>query len=159
LPQKLIGIIGQAQSDPEINALAYEVGRLLAVSGFSIVNGGLTGVMEFSAKGFQEGLKQLPPEKRGTAIGILPGKDTTNANRYLDIKIATGMGQARNAIIVSSAEILIAIGKGYGTLSEIALALREKKTIAFLKSWDNSPSPDLVFDSPDKAVDFVKKQM
>ena len=159
MPQKLIGIIGQAESDPEIDALAYEVGRLLALNGYSIVSGGLTGVMEFSAKGFQEGLKQLPAEKRGAAIGILPGKDTTNANRYLDIKIATGMGQARNVIIVNSAEILIAIGKGYGTLSEIALALRQKKTIAFLKSWDNAPSPDLVFDSPEKTVDFIKKQM
>lgn len=156
MSSKLIGIIGQAQSDPEIDALAFEVGRLLAINGYSIVNGGLTGVMESSAKGFQQGLKEIPAQQRGTAVGILPDKDTSRANPYLDIVIPTGMSEARNVIIVNSAQVLIAIGKGYGTLSEIALALRQNKKVAFLKSWDNLPSQETVFDTGEQVVDFVK---
>ena len=72
----------------------------------------------------------------GTTVGILAGKDRSDANPFVDIAIATGLGQARNAVIVRAADAVVAIGGGYGTLSEIALALRRSKRVVGLGSWD-----------------------
>jgi uncharacterized protein (TIGR00725 family) len=75
-------------------------------------------------------------EAGGTTVGILPGADRSDANEFVDVAIATGLGEARNAVVVRSSDALIAVGGGYGTLSEIALALRTGKRVVGLHTWD-----------------------
>jgi hypothetical protein len=104
--------------------LAEEVGREVARKGAVLVCGGLGGVMTDAARGAKE--------LGGVTIGILPGPKTTDANEFIDFPIATNMGLARNSIIVHTADVLIAIGGGYGTLSEIALALKIGKAVVAL---------------------------
>ena len=106
---------GSVCTDPEA-AAAEEVGRRLAAAGAVVVCGGLTGVMEAVAKGVRAA--------GGLTVGILPGDDPRAANPYVDIPLATGMGEMRNALVVRVAGAVIAIGGSHGTLSEIALALR-----------------------------------
>jgi len=119
-----VGVIGAGFCDEETYRLAYRVGELLAEKGCILVNGGLGGVMEASAKGAKS--------KGGITVGILP-RGVEEANPYIDIKIATDMGHARNVIIVHSCEALISVGGEYGTISEIAIALKEGKSVASLK--------------------------
>lgn len=109
-------------------ALAEEVGRRLAVAGATVITGGLTGVTEAAAKG--------AAEAGGSVVGILPGSDRREANRYVTLPVATGLGQARNAVIVTAAHAVIAIGSsGWGTLSEIALARRLGRRVIGLRTW------------------------
>lgn len=124
----LIGVIGGSNCSPEIKKIAYEVGKRLAQEKHIIICGGLTGVMEGVCKGAKE--------VGGLTVGILPGATSNAANPYVDIPIASGVGYARNAMIVQSADILIAIDGEYGTLSEIGFALSMKKKIIGLKTWD-----------------------
>ncbi len=92
-------------------------------------------------------------EAGGTTVGILPGSDRSDANPFVDIAIATGLGEARNSIIVRAADALVAVGGGYGTLSEIALALRGSKRVVGLGTWDiDGVEPA---DSPENAVAAV----
>jgi len=107
--------------------MAQELGKRLALKGHVILCGGLGGVMEAVCKGAREA--------GGTAVGVLPGS-VGDHNAYVDIAIATGMGHARNAIIVGSADVVIALPGEYGTLSEIALALKMGKKVISLKSWN-----------------------
>ena len=93
-----------------------------------LVCGGLGGVMEAACRGAKGG--------GGTTVGILPGADRGEANEFVDVAIPTGLGEARNALVVRAAEALIAVGGGYGTLSEIALALKAGKRVVGLGSWD-----------------------
>ncbi len=110
--RKIIGIIGGCTAGPEILGMAEETGRLIAGHGYSLICGGMSGVMEAAAKGAKE--------VGGTTIGILPHTDRHEANPYIDIPIATGFGEGRNLVIIRTADILIAIDGEYGTLSEIA---------------------------------------
>ena len=120
-----IGIVGTGTCPPELGDLAAEVGREVARKGAVLICGGLGGVMTEAARGAKE--------VGGTTLGILPGPDKGGANEFIDFPIATNMGQARNAIIVQTADVLISIGGGYGTLSEIALALKIGKGVIALK--------------------------
>jgi hypothetical protein len=104
------------------------VGRALAEAGAVLVCGGLGGVMEAACRGAQEA--------GGTTVGILPGHDRADANPYVDVAVATGLGEARNALVVRAADALIAVGGEYGTLSEIALALKAGKPVVGIDSWD-----------------------
>jgi uncharacterized protein (TIGR00725 family) len=122
---KHIAVIGAGQVNTKIEKLAEGVGREIAASGAILLCGGLGGVMEAAARGAKD--------RRGTTVGILPGSDKSKANKFIDIKIATAMSQARNAIIASSADALIAVGGEYGTLSEIALGLKLKKPVIVLE--------------------------
>ncbi|MCX6003255.1 MAG: TIGR00725 family protein [Chloroflexi bacterium] len=125
-----IAVIGTRQPSPEEAKLAEEVGRELAKNGVVLVCGGLGGVMEAACRGAcLEG---------GLTIGILPGNEAKSANRYVQIPIVTGMGYARNAVLVKSAQAVIAVGGGYGTLSEIAYALDFKIPIVGLNTWSFS---------------------
>lgn len=112
----IVAVVGGSDCTAVQAALAEELGRRLAQGGAIVVCGGLTGVMEAVAKGVQAA--------GGLTIGILPGNDPGDANQYIDVPLATGMGEMRNALIVRIAGAVIAIGGGSGTLSEIALALR-----------------------------------
>lgn len=127
----IIAVVGNGLEDETHNRLAEEAGSLLAEAGCVLVNGGLGGVMQASARGARH--------KGGLTIGILPGLDPKTANPYIDIPIPTGMGEMRNLLIVRSAAGAIAIGGGYGTLSEIALALKASKPVVGLNTWDVSP--------------------
>ena len=124
----IIGVIGAAEAAEELQQLAHELGRGIAERGWMLVTGGLSGVMEASSKGAHEA--------GGTVIGILPTPITSDANEYVTIPIATNMGHARNAIIAHTADVMVACGGGYGTLSEIALASKLGKKVFGLKTWD-----------------------
>ena len=122
----MIGVIGAGSCPKKIEELALEVGREIAHSGGIVVCGGLGGVMAAAARGAKEA--------GGYTIGILPGPSIHDANAYIDFPIATNMGHARNAIIAQTSEALIAVAGGYGTLSEIALALKMGKGVVALAS-------------------------
>jgi uncharacterized protein (TIGR00725 family) len=120
----VIAVIGGGTCTAEETALAEETGRLIAEGGAVLVCGGLGGVMEAAAKGAKA--------NGGVTVGILPGDDPVAANRYIDVPLATGLGEMRNFLIVRTAHSLIAIAGGVGTLSEIALAQRIGKPVVGL---------------------------
>ena len=145
----VIGVIGESEfSDPAHEVLAEEVGRRVAEAGAVLVCGGLTGVMEAACRGARRA--------GGRTIGILPGTDRAEANPFVDVAVATGMGQARNAIIVLTADAVVAIGGGYGTLSEIGLALRFGRPVIGLRTWEAGRGerrvPVVAAASPEDAV-------
>jgi hypothetical protein len=115
-PPPLVAVVGGSTCSAAEAALAEEVGRRLAAAGAVVLCGGLTGVMEAVARGARAA--------GGLTVGILPGADPHDANPYIAVPLATGMGEMRNALIVRAARAVIAIGGGHGTLSEVALALR-----------------------------------
>ena len=123
----LIAVVGGHDCSPEEAELAEEVGREIARRGAILICGGLTGVMEAACRGaWEEG---------GITIGVLPGERREEANPYVRIPIVTGLGEARNVIIVKSAHAVIAINGEYGTLSEIAYALRAGIPVIGLRTW------------------------
>ncbi|MCK9591024.1 MAG: TIGR00725 family protein [Methanoregula sp.] len=121
-----IAVIGAADTTPEEYEAAMMVGRLIARHHETLVCGGLGGVMEAACKGAKG--------QDGLTIGIVP--DTSNGNGFLDIVIRTGLGHARNVLVAQSSEAVIAIGGSYGTLSEIAIALKTKRTVFGIKTWE-----------------------
>lgn len=125
---KLIGVIGGQHPTPQGLVRAEEVGSLLASHGAALICGGLTGVMEAACKGAKAA--------GGLTIGVLPTIRKADANPYVDVAIATGMGTARNVIIVRSADALIAVDGRYGTLSEMSHAFEQGKRVVSLGSWD-----------------------
>jgi uncharacterized protein (TIGR00725 family) len=124
-----IGVIGAGSCTSEEAQAAYIVGQEIARRGAVLVCGGLGGVMEAACKGSKNA--------GGTTIGIVPTSRKEDANPYVDIAIVTNMGHARNAIVVSSSDILIAMAGEHGTLSEIALGLKMGKTVvSHAGVWD-----------------------
>lgn len=124
----ILAVIGSGRASADEVALAELVGREVANSQSVLICGGLGGVMEGAAKGArQEG---------GLTVGILPGNSGSDANEWIVIPIATGMGEARNVIVVSAADAVIAVGGGYGTLSEIGHALKLGRPVVGLGTWD-----------------------
>lgn len=142
-----IAVIGASVPTERQQMLAEKVGGLVAKEGWILINGGLAGVMEASAKG-ASGLG-------GTVVGILPTEDVGDANKFITIPIATNMGYARNVIIVQSADACVAIGSGFGTLSEIAIALKEGKTVVSLDSWEISGVRKVL--TPEDAISLIKQ--
>ena len=131
----IIAVIGAGNPTPEIASLAEEVGRELARRGVTVVCGGLGGVMEAVCRGAKSA--------GGTTIGILPGSDPGDANRWVDIPICTGLGYARNVIVVRSGRAVIAVGGAYGTLSEIGHALGDGIPVVGLSTWTISRNEQL----------------
>ena len=123
----IMAVIGAGDAPPAICKLAYEVGREIARRGAVLINGGLGGVMESAAAGARK--------EGGHTIGIIPGKDRRAANQHIEFAIATGIGEARNAVIVASADAVIAMRGEGGTLAEIGFALKLRKPIVALDSW------------------------
>ena len=121
-----IAVIGHAQATPGECDAAYTAGRLIAGNGAVLICGGLGGVMEAACRGAKEA--------GGTTVGILPG--TEGGNPCIDITIRTGLGHARNVLVVLSADAVIAVGGKYGTLSEIAIALKTGRPVYGLGTWD-----------------------
>jgi uncharacterized protein (TIGR00725 family) len=121
-----IAVIGAADTTPEEYETALAVGRFIARHHETLICGGLSGVMEAACRGTHE--------LGGLTIGIVP--DTSNGNGYLDIVIRTGLGHARNVLIAQSSDAVIVIGGSYGTLSEIAIALKTNRPVFGLNTWD-----------------------
>ena len=155
----IIAVIGNSSCSPEEAKLAESVGELLAQQGATIVCGGLGGVMEAVCRGAKS--------KSGLTIGILPGQDPSTANSWVDVPVVTGLGEARNFAVVKSAQAVIAIGGKYGTLTEIAYALKSNIPIIGLNTWSllrNGQKDNSIIrvqsaeDAVDKAISLAKKR-
>ena len=142
MPRRYVAVCGASDATPSQMDAAREVGRLLAKGGAVLLNGGYGGVMGAASEG--------AASEGGTVVGILPETDRDGANPHLTLSIPTGLGQARNTVIVTAAESVIAIGAGWGTLSEIALARRLGRAVFAIDTWDVE-SLDVV-NSPAEAV-------
>lgn len=124
----IIAVCGAGAAGPELAELAEKTGEEIARAGAVLVCGGRGGVMEAAARGAKKA--------GGLTIGVLPGPETGEANPWIDAPVATDMGHARNAIIVRTADAVIAVGGGFGTLSEVALALKMEKPVVSLGGWE-----------------------
>jgi len=149
-----IAVIGDGHCGGDLARLAEEVGRLLAEEGAILVCGGLGGVMEASCRGAKAA--------GGLTVGILPGQRRNEANDFVDIPLPTGLGVARNALVVGAADAAIAVGGGYGTLSEIGFALRLGVPVVGLNTWslrrkDGETDHLRIAHSPQEAVDLALK--
>ena len=114
--KRCVAVIGPGDASAAELAVAEEVGARLVDLGATVVTGGLGGVMEAASRGAKS--------RRGLTIGLLPGLDRSEANGWVDVAIATGLGEIRNALIVRTSDALVAVGGGVGTLSEMAFALK-----------------------------------
>ena len=155
--KKFIAVIGGEQCSTQEAELAEAVGRELARQGVILVCGGLGGVMKAACKGASS--------EGGITIGILPGDNRRQANPYVQIPIVTGVGYARNAIVVKSAQAVIAVGGSYGTLSEIGHALQNDIPVIGLNTWSlsrNAQPEDSIIpaknptDAVGKALELIK---
>jgi uncharacterized protein (TIGR00725 family) len=122
-----VGVVGAGRSDPAVDRVAEEVGACIGRSGAVLVCGGLGGVMEAACRG--------AAATGGITVGILPGEDRRAANRWVTVAIPSGLGEARNALVVRTAEVVVAVGGEYGTLSEIALALKIGRPVVGVGTW------------------------
>jgi uncharacterized protein (TIGR00725 family) len=127
--RKIISVIGGHNCTSEVEQLAHNLGKNLAKVGGVLVSGGLGGTMEAACQGFKQGGGNL-------VIGILPGYNKDDANPFVDIAIPTGIGLARNVLVVKSADVVVALPGEAGTLSEIAYCLQFKIPVISLHSWD-----------------------
>jgi uncharacterized protein (TIGR00725 family) len=152
--QPYVAVIGASNATEWELTTAERVGRLLAEAGCVIVCGGLGGVMDAAARGSAAG--------GGASIGILPGDDRVDASRHLTVAIATGFGEARNAIVARSSDAVIAVGGEFGTLSEIALALKMGKPVVGLGTWelgrdDLATDPIVRAETPEEALEQLRR--
>jgi len=148
-----IAVIGGNHCSSQEYRLAEEVGRELAKRGVILICGGLGGIMRAACQGADS--------EGGLSIGILPGDDRRKANPHIKIPIVTGMGEARNVIVVKSAQAVIAVGGKYGTLSEISIALQRGIPVIGLGTWSLSRK-HILDDSitlAENAIDAVNKAM
>ncbi len=127
MPRRYVAVCGASEATASQLESAREVGRLLAEAGVVVINGGLGGVSGAASEGASHA--------GGTVVGILPDTDRRGANPHLTVSLPSGMGQARNVLIVTAAESVIAIGEGWGTLSEIAIARRLGRPVVALDGW------------------------
>lgn len=126
--QVLVGVVGAGRVDPELYELAQVLGRELARAGYAVVNGGLGGVMEASARG--------AAETGGLTIGILPGPRAEDANPWIQVPVVTDMAHARNVVIANTARAVVAVGGNHGTRSEVSIALKLGRPVVSLRSFD-----------------------
>ncbi|MFY1633554.1 TIGR00725 family protein [Solwaraspora sp. WMMB335] len=122
-----VAVIGPGDAATELERLAYRVGELLADAGAVLISGGRGGVMRASCAG--------AASRGGQVVGLLPGPDRAQGNEFLTVSLPTGLSEMRNFLVVNAADAVIAIGGGWGTLSEIALAQRAGKPLVALTSW------------------------
>jgi uncharacterized protein (TIGR00725 family) len=154
-PRLQIAVVGPGDAGSGLEAAAERVGELLARSGAVLLTGGRSGVMAAAGRGARAA--------QGLVVGVLPGPDARSSppNPSIEVAVFTGLGQARNLLVVLSARAIIAIGGGWGTLSEIALALKHGRPVILLESWrlerpDGRPEPNLhLAASPEHAVELA----
>lgn len=146
----LVAVIGAAACSPAEAEAAETVGRVLAEGGATVLCGGRGGVMEAACRGARAA--------GGLTVGILPGADPSAANPYVDVAIATGLGEARNAIVARTARAVVVIGGRYGTLSEIGFALKQGLPVVGVRTWqltcpdDGLSAPIVHVDDPVEAA-------
>jgi len=129
MPRKLVGLIGAAAPSQQGYEQALKIGRLLAESGLDMVCGGMSGIMEAASRGCSEA--------GGVVIGLLPTAEADSGNPFLTYALPTNLGHARNVLIAHAASALIAVEGEYGTLSEIAIALKLGRPVVGLRTpWD-----------------------
>lgn len=127
-PATWIAVVGPGVARPEELAVAETVGAAIAEAGAILVSGGLGGVMEAACRGARS--------RNGETVGLLPGEDRAEANGWVRLALPTGLGEARNALVVRAADAVIAVGGAWGTLSEIALALKIGRPVIGLETWE-----------------------
>jgi uncharacterized protein (TIGR00725 family) len=128
---KYVGVIGGGECTDSTYKIAQNLGFEIGKKGWILVCGGLGGIMEAAAKGCTEA--------GGLTLGILPGSKRNSANPYIRIALPTGLGEGRNLLVVRTSDVLVSIAGGYGTLSEIGLALKAGKPVIGLETWQNIP--------------------
>jgi len=145
-----IGVIGAGQCSDSIYKLARNLGFEIGIGkeGWTLICGGLGGVMEGAARGCIEA--------GGITVGILPGLVKDSANPYIKIPLPTGLGEGRNLLVVRASDVLVSISGGYGTLSEIAMALKMDKPVIGLETWKGIQGIQYVSD-PSEAIERVAK--
>ena len=153
--RRAIAVIGPGDTaDETLLSMAYDVGARIARADALLVCGGLSGVMAAACRGAKEA--------GGTTIGILPGADPASANEWVDVPIATGLGEGRNFLVVRAANGVIAVGGSWGTFAEIALACRTGVPVVTLQSWsfadgsgNEPPGGPVRAADPAQAVDVI----
>lgn len=145
-----IGVIGAGECSQELYALARELGHRIGRNKWVLFCGGLGGVMQAAAEGcYREG---------GMTVGLLPGNDKDSANPFIRLPIPTGLGEGRNLLVVRASDIVVAVAGGYGTLSEIGLALRIGKPVVGLKTWPGIDGIEYV-ETAEQAIGVVEKHI
>lgn len=150
--RRYAALIGPGRCDDSTAALAEEVGAGLARTGFTLVTGGAYGAMEAASRGAQKA--------GGMVVGLLPGTDRAEGNEWSDVTLATGLGHARNLAVVASADVVVAVGGEWGTLSEIGLAGVVGRPVVLLAGWRlehvaRMPSEVAYADTPEQAVELA----
>jgi len=145
--KKVVSVIGGGKCNSEVEQIAHNLGKKLAEVVDILVSGGLSGTMKAVCSGFKA--------KGGLTIGIIPSYDKKDANEFVDIAIPTGLGLARNVLVVKAADVVVALPGEAGTLSEIAYCLQFKIPVISLGSWDIKGV--IKIDNIDQAVAEVKK--
>jgi uncharacterized protein (TIGR00725 family) len=140
-----VAVIGPGEASPAELHAAEEIGAGLAGAGAVVVTGGLGGVMEAACRGARS--------RRGRTLGILPGEDRDAANGWVDVAVATGMGELRNGLVVRAVDAVVAVGGGHGTLSEIALALKLGRPVVGLGTWEVHGVEHV--STPEEALDLI----
>jgi uncharacterized protein (TIGR00725 family) len=144
-----VAVCGPGLASDEEDAAAEEIGRLLGEAGAVVICGGRGGVMDAAARGARSG--------GGISVGLLPDDHRAGAGEHLTVSLPTGMGETRNALVARAADVVIAVGGEFGTLSEIAFALKLGKPVVGLRTWelakDGQPSDEIVrVDTPSRAA-------
>jgi len=167
--KQIIAVIGNANIDNDVEkqVLSFELGKLIIDSGYILATGGLGGVMEYASKGARASKHYTS----NSIIGVLPDYTTENANKYIDIAMPTGLGLARNLILISIANAVIAVGGGSGTLNEISASWQMNKLIVGLKAdgWSeklcgqalDKRRDDIIFcaDTSTEAIDIINEKI
>lgn len=161
--RKVVGVVGSSEASRDALDQAREIGAATCRAGAHLACGGLGGVMESACQGFVEERLRLGGVECGVTIGILPGEYKSDANPYVDVIVPTAMGMMRNVIIVQTADVLVSVAGGSGTLNEIAAGWQKGKTIIAMSTtggWSaelagrliDGRRPDAVIDAPDTAT-------
>jgi uncharacterized protein (TIGR00725 family) len=127
--RRIVAVIGNNDAAPDALAIAEQLGRGIVERGWRLATGGLGGMMEAASRG----ARSAPRYREGDVIGILPSGERATANRFVDIAIPTNMGYARNVLLVSMADAVVAVGGGAGTLTEIAMAWQMDRALVALE--------------------------
>jgi uncharacterized protein (TIGR00725 family) len=143
-----VAVVGPGDASPAETESAELIGRGIAQNGDVLVCGGLHGVMAAACRG--------AAQAGGTTVGILPGVDRTSGNEWLTVAIPTGLGELRNGLVVRAADVVMAVGGAYGTLSEVALALKTGVPVIGLRTWEIEGIE--MVDSPESALRAIQRR-
>lgn len=144
-----VGVVGPSAADADVLAEAEALGRGVAQRGHVVVCGGLGGVMEAAARG--------AASVGGVVLGLLPGVDRSDVNPHVTVSVPTGLGELRNALLVRSSDVVVSVGGSWGTLSEVALAVRTGVPVIAVRGWRVTADGDgpLEVESVDEALTLL----